>query len=150
MLKILFPSEEKNFKIFLASRFPPDLPTVFGTNQTFFPTPPFAQILPNMQYFPNHWSMEIFFTAGIGPDIMMNVFEDYTIFLICTAWVLFNFYFKQKQRFFKSGVWLRMPPLSPSMKEFGINNKNTLIKCRFLLGNFKYNKAVSFIVYSLQ
>ena len=40
-----------------------------------------------------------FFTSGIGPNVPMNVLEDYIIFLIWAAWVLFNFYLKQKQRF---------------------------------------------------
>ena len=40
----------------------PESPTVFWTNLTCLPAPRFCQILPNMQqYFPNHWSMEIFF-----------------------------------------------------------------------------------------
>ena len=31
-----------------------DHPTVFGTNQTYSPTPHFVQILPDMQYFPKY------------------------------------------------------------------------------------------------
>ena len=56
----------------------------------------------------------------------MKVFEDYIIFRVWTDWVLLNIYFKQKQRF-------------PFMKEFGQYQKHTK-KCRFQLGNFKYNK----------
>ena len=36
------------------------------------------------------------FTPRTDPDILMKVFGDYTIFLIWAAWVLFNFYLKQK------------------------------------------------------
>ena len=43
-----------------------------------------------------------FFTSVIGPDILMKVFEDSLIFLAWAAWVLLNFYLKQKQRFL---VW---------------------------------------------
>ena len=77
---------------------PPRPPPVFGTNQTCSPTSRFAQILPNLQHFTNHWSMQIFFTSLIGPDILINVFEDYIIFLVWAVWVLSNFYLKQKQR----------------------------------------------------
>ena len=89
---------------------PPDPPTVFGTNQTCLPTSRFVQILPNMQYFCNQWSMQFFFTSGIGPDILMKVFEGYIIFLIWAATVLF--------KGFQSGALLKMPP-SPFMKKFG-------------------------------
>ena len=102
MLEILFPSEGGKLQNFPGIVTPPDSPTVFGTNQNCLPTPCFAQILPNMQHFPNHSLMQIFFTSGIGPDILMEVFEDYIIFLICAFWVLFNFYLKQKQWF---SVW---------------------------------------------
>ena len=40
-----------------------------------------------------------FFTSGIGPDILMNVLEDRIIFLIWAAWVLLDYYLKQKQKF---------------------------------------------------
>ena len=86
-------------KIYLVLLLPPDPPPVFGTNQTCSPTPHFVQILPILQHFTNHWSMQIFFTSVIGPDILMKVFEDNIIFLVWAAWVLFNFYLKQKQRF---------------------------------------------------
>ena len=46
---------------------PPDPSTVFGTNQTCLPTSRFVQILPNMQYFSNHWSMQIFFNFWDRP-----------------------------------------------------------------------------------
>ena len=38
----------------------------------------------------------------LGPDNLMNVLVDCFIFLIWTAWISFNFYLKQKQRF---SVW---------------------------------------------
>ena len=63
-----------------------------------------------------------FFTSGIGPGNMINVLEDWIIFLIWAAWVLFNFYLKQKkkkkERAFQSVALLKMPPSSPSMEEF--------------------------------
>ena len=46
--------------------------------------------------------MELFqtkFFSGIGPDNMRNIFEEWIIFRISAAWVLFNFYLKQKQKF---------------------------------------------------
>ena len=67
-----------------------DPSTVFETKQTSLATPRFPRFLPNMQYFPNHWSRPIFF-SGIGPDILMSVLEDCIIFLIWAALVLLNF-----------------------------------------------------------
>ena len=43
-----------------------------------------------------------FFTSAIGPDILINVLEDYIIFLVWVAWLLFDIYLKQKQR---HSVW---------------------------------------------
>ena len=82
------------FQIFLGLQLPPDLPTVFGTNQTCSPTPCFARVVPNMQYFPNHWWTQLFFNSGKGPDILTNVLKDCIIFLICAAWILLNIYLK--------------------------------------------------------
>ena len=67
--------------------------------------PCFARIRPNMQYFPNNWSMQGFFNSGIGPDILMNFLTNCIIFLIWAAWILFNFYLKQKQIFSKEFNW---------------------------------------------
>ena len=58
-----------------------------------------------------------FFTSGIGPDILMKVFEDYIISLIWAAWVLFNFISKTKVSSLE--LLLKIPPSFPSMKEFG-------------------------------
>ena len=90
-------------------------------------------ILPNMQHFPNHWSMQIFLTSGIGPDILMKVFEGYNILLISAGCLLFNFYLKQKQRF---SVWSFAEITSFISFHEGILSitKNTK-KCRFQLGN---------------
>ena len=65
--------------------------TVIGTIRICLPTPRSSRVLSNLQYFPNHWSMEILFASGIGPDILINVVEDCIIFLIWVTWVLFNF-----------------------------------------------------------
>ena len=54
-------------------------------------------------------------TSGIGSD-NMSVLEDYIIFLIWTAWVLFNFICR-KNKGFQSGASLEMPPLSHSMED---------------------------------
>ena len=42
---------------------PPNLRAVFGTNHTSL-MPCFAQIFPNVQYFPNYWWMQIFLLLG--------------------------------------------------------------------------------------
>ena len=56
------------FKLFLGLRFFSDFPTVFGTNLVCLPTPHFARIFFNIQnYFPNHWSIQIFLTAWKVP-----------------------------------------------------------------------------------
>ena len=87
--------EGKNCKIFLVLHRLGDSPTVFGTDLTYFPTSKFNCIFSSIQkYFHSHWSIRIFFTSGIGRDILMNVFEDCIVFVIWTAWVLFNFNIK--------------------------------------------------------
>ena len=88
-------NEEENCKSFLGLRHLPDHPTVFGTNLICLAMPRFARIFSNMQkYFPNHWSIQIFFISGIGPDILMNMLEDCIVFFKWEVWVLFNFYLK--------------------------------------------------------
>ena len=59
--------------------------------------------------------MQIFFTSGVGSDILMNGLEDCIIFCLWPDWVLFNFYLKQKQR---SGALLKILS-SPFMEKFG-------------------------------
>ena len=78
---------------------PSDPPNVFVTSQTCSPTSHFAQILPVCNIFPI--IVQILFTSGIGPHVLLRVFEDFTIFLIWAACVLFNFHLKQKQIFSK-------------------------------------------------
>ena len=59
-------NEGSNCKIFLGLHRLPDPPTVFGTNLTCLPTltSRFVWITPNIQqYFPNHWSIQVFFTV---------------------------------------------------------------------------------------
>ena len=46
--------------------------------------------------------MQVFFNSWIDSDILIKKLEDYIIFFIWAAWVLFNLYLKQKQRF---SVW---------------------------------------------
>ena len=86
-------------KIFLALWVPSDPPTVFVTNQTCSPTPHFVQILPICNILPI--IVQILFTSGIGPHVLLKVFEDFTTFLIWAACDLFNFYLMQKQIFSK-------------------------------------------------
>ena len=90
------------------------------------------------EHFLNHLSMHIFLTSGIGPDILMKVFEGYIILLISAGWLLFNFYLKQKQRF---SVWSFTEITSFISFYEGILSitKNTK-EFRFQLGTFKYNK----------
>ena len=95
MLGKLFLSlnESKNSQLFLGwhrpSDPPPPPPNKFRTNHTCLPTPCFARTVLNMQqYFHNHRSLQIIFTSGIGPDILMNVLEDCIILLVWGAWVL--------------------------------------------------------------
>ena len=40
----------------------------------------------------------VLLTPERGPDVQVNVLEDYIIFLIWTAWLLLDFYLKQKER----------------------------------------------------
>ena len=62
----------------------------------------------------------------------MNVLEDCIVFLIWTAWVLFNFYLKQKQSFpvwnftrnvsiifFHGGIWSRYSKIN----KFGLTTE---------------------------
>ena len=59
-----------------------------------------------------------FFISGIGPDILMKVFEDYIILFIWAAWVLLVFILSRNKSF-GSGALLEIPLLSPFMKGFG-------------------------------
>ena len=56
------------------------------------------------------------FTFVIGPDILMNVLEDYIIFLVWAAWILI--FILSKNKGFQSGALLKMPISFPSMEEF--------------------------------
>ena len=73
-------------------------------------------ILPNMQHFPNRWSMQIFLTSEIGPDILMKVFEGYIILLITAGLLLFNFCLKQKQVFGLELYWNYLHHLQQKQK----------------------------------
>ena len=93
VVEILFPRihENKNSQIFLWWHWPSDPPNVFGTNHICSTTSLFAWTILNKQYFHNHWSVQIFFTSGISPNILMDVLEDCIKFLVWVACVLFNF-----------------------------------------------------------
>ena len=55
-------------------------------------------------------------TFMIAPDILMNVLEDYIIFLVWAAWVLI--FILSKNKGFQSGALLKMTISFPSMEEF--------------------------------
>ena len=95
----------KNFKIFLASRLSPDPPPVFEINQTCLPTSRFAQILPNTQHFTYHWSMQTFYSSGIGPDILMEVLEYYIIFRLGRLGFYLIFILKKTKVFVLELYW---------------------------------------------
>ena len=42
-------------------------------------------------------------TSGISTDILINVLEDCTVFIILALWALFDFHLKQQQQF---SVWI--------------------------------------------
>ena len=129
MLGILFPSLKvgKNCKTFLAfAAFPR-----YATFSSFSPICKIFLIIGQCRFF---------LTSGIGPDILIKVFEGYIILLVSEDCLLFNFYLKQKQRF---SVWSFAEITSFISFHEGILSitKNTK-KCRFQLGNFKYNKNI--------
>ena len=66
--------------------------------------------------------MQVFFTSGRDPNILISLTEDCIIFVIWAARVLFNFYRKQKQ-VFQSEALLEILTLSASMEEFGLDNQ---------------------------
>ena len=57
---------------------------------------------------------------GIGPDLLMNGLEDRIIFLICAAWILFNFDLTKKQRF-SVYSFIENASYIPSMEKFGLD-----------------------------
>ena len=122
MLGILFPSLKvgKNCKTFLAF-------AAFPRYATFSPFSPICKI------FPIIGQCRFFLTSGIGPDILVKVFEGYIILLISADCILLNFYYKQKQRF---SVWSFAEITSFISFHEGILSitKNTKT-CRFQLGN---------------
>ena len=59
------------------------------------------------------------FTSRIGADILMNFLEYYIVFLMWAALILI--FILSKNKGFQSGALLKMPPLSPCMKEFGVD-----------------------------
>ena len=63
--------------------------------------------------------MQILFSSEIDRDIPINVLEDYMIFLVWAQprfCLIFTF---SKNKVLQSGALLKMPPSSPSIKEFG-------------------------------
>ena len=82
--------------------------------------------------------MQIFLTSGIGPDILMRVFEGYIILLISGGQLLFDFYLKQKQRF--SVLSFTEITSFISFNEVILSITKNTKKCSFQLANFKYNK----------
>ena len=64
-----------------------------------------------------------FFTSRIGPNNLMNLLENSIVFHIGAAWVLFNSYYKQKQR---PGALLKISAI-PSMEEFCLDIQKNII-----------------------
>ena len=85
----------------------------------------------------------VFFTPGIGRDILMRVFEDYILFLIFAVQALFSFYLKQKQRFSELSFTENVSFI-PFHEGICSISKNALNKYRFQSRSFKYNKPVCF------
>ena len=116
----MFPSlkEGKNCNIFLELRLPPQIPQLYlGQTKLFRQHLALLKFFPLCNIFSIIVNLDFFFTSGIGPDILTKVFEYYIILLIWAAWVLFNFYLKQKQRFSVSN-FTENTPSSPFIKEF--------------------------------
>ena len=105
------------------------------------------------------------FTSGIASDFLMNELEDCIIFPNWAAWILLNFYLKQKQRF---SVWNftenanfilfdgRIFSRYPEIKKFKISKDLTFQKVTkthwenaSFKSNFKYQEVVCFTGYSL-
>ena len=67
--------------------------------------------------------MQILFSSEIDRDIPINVLEDYMIFLVWAQprfCLIFTF---SKNKVLQSGALLKMPPSSPSIKEFGSDDQ---------------------------
>ena len=60
-----------------------------------------------------------FFFSGIGSDFLMNGL-DCIIFLICAAWILFNFCLTKKQRF-SVYSFIENASYILSMEKFGLD-----------------------------
>ena len=60
-----------------------------------------------MQHFTNQWSMQIFFTSGIGLDILMKEQPGF-----CLIYIL------NKDKEFQSCALLEIPSSPPFMNEF--------------------------------
>ena len=70
-----------------------------------------------MQHFPNHWLMQIFLTSEIGPDILIKVLKAalYSLFRLAAFCLIFTL---SKNKDFRFGDLLKLPPSSPFMNEF--------------------------------
>ena len=82
VLEILFPSlnKSKNSKIFLGLHRPPDRTTVEQTTFIHLHRT-LLGFFPICNIFPSLINVD-FFTSGVGPDSLINVLEDYIMFLI--------------------------------------------------------------------
>ena len=117
--------KRKLCKISLALWLTPESPTVFWTNQTCYPTPLFSQIFPICNIFPiirpdrpwcsdeSVWRLLFYSLFGQPGFCLINSFSVW-IFTGNSSFI-----------FFHEG-----------------DNKNTLKKNRFHLGNFKHNKNI--------
>ena len=81
---------------FLGLRLPPNPPIALETSQTCQPTPHFARILPNIQYFPNHWSTQFFYIGDRSWYSDERVWRFHYI-LYWVAWVLLIFVLRKNK-----------------------------------------------------
>ena len=87
MLEILLPIEGKNCKIFWRCD-STQTSNCRWEKQNFLANITLCSDSSQYAIFSQSLINAGFFTFGIGPDILMKVFEDYIIFLIWAAWVL--------------------------------------------------------------
>ena len=93
-------------------------PSIIWTNQTCLPTSCFDEIVPSVQYFPNHWPMEIFFYFWDRPwySVETVLKLNYIPYLGSQGFLIVIL---SKMKCFQSAALLKTPPSSTFMKEFG-------------------------------
>ena len=134
MLEILFPSlnEGKNCKIFLELCQPqtPQLdleqPNVSAKSSPYLDSSQYRKIFSQSLIKTDIFCSQIFSVTAIGLDIPMDLFEDCIIFLTGQPGFRLKLILS-KNKGFHSEAMLKMHPLSPSMKEYGLGIQNVSI-----------------------